>query len=172
MSWKNLNGCCSSAGIDMPKANVDYEQQQKLMEEEESKFEGMSAEEVMEMEQKLKEEKHKQYLEELQRVKREPWEEDSDDDDDETKVAKFLDFNMSLPLERRAVWMQMEMQRRALAYVKWSLDQSDKNKWRRRYQRMGLGWEDYLAEFEAENTTRHQERMIKAILSMAHASGH
>ena len=45
--------------------------------------------------------------------KREPWEEDSDDEDDERKVAKFLDFNMSL-LERRAVWMQMEMQRRAL----------------------------------------------------------
>ena len=63
---------------------------------------------------------------------------------------------MSLPSERRAVWMQMEMQRRALAYVKWSLDQSGSNRWRRRYQRMGLGWEDYLAEFEAENTTRHQ----------------
>ena len=64
---------------------------------------------------------------------------------------------MSLPLERRAVWMQMEMQRRALAYVKWSLDQSGINRWRRRYQRMGLGWDDYLAEFEAEYTTRHQE---------------
>ena len=64
---------------------------------------------------------------------------------------------MSLSLERRAVWMQMETRRKALSYMAWSLDRSDFNKWRRRYKRIALGWEDYPTEFEAETTTRYQE---------------
>ena len=119
--------------------------------------EGKTALEVLEERQAEQDEKNRKYLQELETKKKKVWEYDTDDEDDDSKVAKHLDWKMSLSLERRAVWMQMETRRKALSYMAWSLDRSDFNKWRRRYKRIALGWEDYPTEFEAETTTRYQE---------------
>ena len=97
---------------------------------------------MLEERQAEQDEKNRKYLQELEIKKKKVWEYDTDDEDDDSKVAKHLDWKMSLSLERRAVWMQMETRRKALSYMSWSLDRSDFNKWRRRYKRIALGWED------------------------------
>ena len=88
---------------------------------------------------------------------KEPWEEDTDNENDDSIIAKELDFRHPIPLSHRGMWLQMELRRRSIAGLHWSRDLSDAVKWKRRFQRLARGWEEYRTEYDSELSTRHME---------------
>jgi hypothetical protein len=90
-------------------------------------------------------------------VEKYAWEEGTDNELDDAIIATELDFRHAIPMYYRGLHAQLNLRRWSLILLHWTRDLSDEVKWRRRYQRLALGWEDYPMEHDAEATTRHTE---------------